>query len=290
MTILKNMLGETVATIDDFKFGPVVGITMVKDEIDIIEYTVDNMLRQCDNVIAWDDGSTDGTYEWLCDKTEHLPCDLRVWDDANVDRPGYYQSERMTKMARAAYAMGAEWVVPFDADEYWISACPDYPLIKDVLNAHQPDYGIIKAQVLDHMATGIASHPILERLKWYRTEPLAFPKVAARATADVVIEQGNHWAKYNVPALPTPDHRLIVHHYPYRSPEQVIKKIRNGAAAYALTDLPANIGSHWREWGKLSDEQIIEIFYKWYYRPNPLVNDYMIDGVIQPNMSRWTPS
>lgn len=289
--VFKNMLGETVETERSFKFGPVVGITMVKDEIDIIKHTLPNMLNQCDNVIVWDDNSTDGTSGWLEGMAAIFNSELAIWGTCSHDKPGYYQSERMTKLARAAFAMGAEWVVPFDADEYWISACPEYPLIKDVLNAHKSDYGVIKAQVLDHMVSGDSntSYDIMERLKWYRVEPLAFPKVAARATVDVVIEQGNHWARHNVPANATPDHRLIVHHYPYRSPEQVIKKIRNGAAAYALTDLPANIGSHWREWGKLSDDEITAIFYKWYYRPNPNQIGYRIDGEIQPDMARWTP-
>lgn len=272
----------------DFKFGPVVGITMVKDEIDIFPHTLENMLWQCDNVIVWDDNSTDGTTGYLVGQELIHGGKLRLWAK-NGDKPGYYQSERMTKMARAAYAMGAEWVVPFDADEYWISACPDYKSIKDVLQAHQHDYGIVRAQIFDHMATDFNAELILERLMWYRVEPLAFPKVAARATVDVVIEQGNHWARHGVPANPTPDHRLIVHHYPYRSPEQMIKKVRNGAAAYALTDLPETAGAHWRNWGLLTDEQITELFYKWYYRPNPRLKNYIIDGERQPNMSSWVP-
>jgi hypothetical protein len=62
---------------------------------------------------------------------------------------------------------------------------------------------------------------------------------------------------------------LIVHHYPYRSLEQFIHKIRNGADAYAATNLPDNVGPHWRQWGEMSDEQLEGIFREYYWRDHP---------------------
>jgi hypothetical protein len=48
----------------------IVGIAMVRDEIDVIERTVEHMAYQCDSVVIADNGSEDGTRELL----GTLPC------------------------------------------------------------------------------------------------------------------------------------------------------------------------------------------------------------------------
>ena len=58
-----------------------------------------------------------------------------------------------------------------------------------------------------------------------------------------------------------------------RSVEQFVSKVRNGAAAYAATDLPPAVGAHWRQYGQILDTQgeagIEEIFKTWFYREDP---------------------
>lgn len=254
---------------------------MVKDEIDILPYTIKHMLTQVDQLIIMDDGSSDGTYEFLVRHEEYGNKLLIPFADELEWRDGYYQSEKMTALAQAARELGATWVVPFDADELWTS---QWGTIKEVCENHEDTYGIIRADLFDHMRTGLdpwVSCYTPANINWRRVNPLPLPKVACRATEDLVIEQGNHGARYNVPARMTEEAPIVVHHYPYRSHEQFIRKVRNGAAAYAKTDLPETAGAHWRQWGKFTDEQLIELFDTYYYVPDP-TKPYVIDGVEQP--------
>src|SRR5262245_51477569 len=109
---------------------------MVKDEADIIGFTVARMFGQVDEIIIADNGSTDGTRELL----EQLP--VQLVDDPD---PAYYQSRKMTDLAARAAAAGAEWVIPFDADEVWYSP---FGRISDVLHG-QPTSAIATADLYD---------------------------------------------------------------------------------------------------------------------------------------------
>ena len=37
------------------------------------------------------------------------------------EEPAYHQSEKMTWLAHCAWRAGADWIVPFDADEFWFA-------------------------------------------------------------------------------------------------------------------------------------------------------------------------
>lgn len=237
----------------------VVAISMVKDEADIIEHTVRRMADQVDRLLIADNGSTDGTRETLHALAEDLP--LSVIDDPEV---GYYQSRKMSHLAAlAARDHGAAIVVPFDADEVWYSP---HGRIADVLPEH-PTAAVFTAELYDHVPSGHdIDHPDPTiRIGWRRVAPAPLGKVASRPRAAVTIHQGNHGASYG-------EHlagQLIVRHFPIRSAEQMIRKARNGGAAYAATDLPEDAGKHWRDWSKLTDDQLHEAFETFYFAAAP---------------------
>ena len=247
----------------------VVAIAMVKDEVDIITETVTHMAHQVDHVLIADNGSTDGTQETLL----VIAADLGNVTVIKDPEPAYLQSQKMTALAhQARERFNADWVVPFDADEWWYS---NTGTVGGTLGA-VGSLACVEAQLWDHVATGLddPDRDPVARMIWRRTTPLPLPKVACRWRPNLTIHQGNHGCDYDG-ITPRSALMLTARHYPYRSVDQFIRKVRNGAAAYraAGAQMPETAGAHWRQWGQILDTQgeeaVAQIFFTWYWRDNP---------------------
>jgi hypothetical protein len=220
---------------------------MVKDEVDVIGRTLAHLANQgVDVVWLLENESRDGTWEVvrdLRDTAALAPTELVVISDPEV---GYWQSRKMTSLAHQAARAGADWIVPFDADELWRHESAR--TLKEAL-AGVAGYTVVDFDVLDHRRTALdpGGHPF-DAMGWRVPEALGLAKVAFKATDDVVVHAGNHGVDRRGPRLSSAD--FTVHHYPYRSAAQFISKARNGARAYAETDLPRSTGQHWREYGE----------------------------------------
>jgi len=249
----------------------VFAIAMVRDEADVIASTVARMVAQVDQVLIADNGSADGTRGIL----EGLGVELI--DDPE---PGYYQSEKMSALAERAREAGAEWIVPFDADE--VHCCEGR--IADRLVELPAEVLVSEAFLLDHVATAQDPEepdPLL-RIGWRRREPVPMRKVACRARAGMTIHQGNHAVDYpDLPHPPAVTNLVEVRHFPYRSAEQFIRKVRNGAAAYAAADLPEDAGAHWRGYGQIlaerGEDALAEVFREWFWSADPEGNGLVYD-------------
>ena len=247
----------------------VFAVSMVKDEADVIASTVSHMLGQVDHVIVADNSSTDGTRDILAE------LDVELIDDPD---PAYYQADKMTVLARRAADMGADWVVPFDADEIWY--CPHADTVAAWLRPIERQWLTVTADLFDHVATALdpdEADPV-RRIQWRRVNPAPLPKVAVRCRGDLAIHQGNHGATYD--GGTTALDGLVVRHFPYRSAEQFVSKARNGAAAYQATMLPVTVGQHWRQYGALieahGDEVGHDIFRQWFWSPDPEADEGLI--------------
>lgn len=256
----------------------VVAVTMVRDEADIVMSTVAHMLTQVDAVIVADNLSVDDTRLLLDRYAEHEDR-LLVVDDFD---PAYRQSEKMTGLAHRAFdEFDADWIVPFDADEWWYSTF--HPRLADALAEIPDKFDLVPADLYDHVPTGhdgdLDGDPV-SRIGWRRREKLPLPKVACRYRPNLVIEQGNHKAHYTGEKWkPWHEPALVVRHFPYRSVDQLVRKVRNGAAAYraAGDSVAPSYGGHWRQWGEWleqadGEDKLGDVFRRWYWSADP-VND-----------------
>jgi glycosyltransferase involved in cell wall biosynthesis len=251
----------------------VAAVAKVRDEADVIEPIVRQMATQVDFVLVADHGSEDGTREILESLSRELP--LSVTDDRT---PGHYQDRTLTALAKEAAERGAEWVLPFDGDEWHYSP---HGRIADVL-MERPE-AIAIATTYDHVPSGEddldQADPTL-RIGWRERDPFPMPKVACRTLPGLMILIGSHSAWYGHP-VDSVDGLLEIRHFKYRSAEQFVRKIRNGAEAIAMTDFPPQICDHWRKYGAILEgggpPALERIFRERHYREDPRA-EVVIEG------------
>lgn len=204
----------------------IVAVSWVKDEADIIASTVTHMAAQVDRVIIADQMSTDGTRDILAG----LP--VTVIDDAE---PGFHQSRIMTRLAQMAIDAAADFVVPFDADELWVG-----------LDQWERRRGVHRVPVFDRVPT-VLDDPALapvERLRWRSAIASPSGKVFGSSQRDMTVAFGNHRIGHDDGR---PVDGVVIHHFPNRSREQFIAKVRRGATADLDRDPGEWYGAHWAE-------------------------------------------
>lgn len=220
-------------------------VLMVRDEADIIEHTVRHLATQVDHILVSDNLSSDGTSEILSRLVvEGLP--LSILPD---DEIAYFQSKKMSWLADRAREAGYEWGVFCDADEMWVA--DDRRPIREWLLGIPPDIPAVAGRLYHYLPTAQDTDDPdpFRRICWRLAETSALPKMAARLVPGLVVEAGNHFVTVDGVHPRLVGGGLRVNHYSWRTPGQFARKVRNGARAYAATDLPKSVGPHWRMWG-----------------------------------------
>lgn len=224
---------------------------MVRNEEDVIGRTVTHLLAQgIDHVLVADNLSTDRTrqvLEDLGDGRVHVATD---------EEPAYFQGEKMSVLARAAWRSGADWVVPFDADELWFGSDHSLAHALRSIAAHCPEVGMVKAALHDVIPTD-GLRPDLDTTSFVMDSSPSIPgKVAIRAHPLARLAMGNHGATRVGRVV----EGLHIAHLAYRSVDQVAGKARRGAAAVEQSGAEADIAWHWRNIARLDDRQIEELW------------------------------
>jgi hypothetical protein len=248
----------------------IIAVSMMKDEADIAATTIKNLYDQVDHMLVADNGSTDGTAGLLAHfETSHEgPGKFWTLNDPEV---AYYQSRKMSELAERAVlhfdASPGDWIVPFDADEMWMGVSGLRDLADEVR--------AVKFPGVDYRVTA-SSKPFgdrdpVEYMTWHEPINTGFePKIAFRYAEGAVLDMGNHGVLIDGQRpsfIIQPE--MYIGHFPIRSLVQFIRKVRNGAAAYAATDYPAPIGQHWRRWGEMRDDELREEFFRVFFYEDP---------------------
>lgn len=199
------VLGVDWTIRDWLGMGMIAGVIQVKDEIDIIDCTVGHMLAQgVDHIWAMDWESSDGTREAL-----EAFADVTVMDGSPLPFYWAHQGNYNTRLGNMAHSCGADWIIPFDADEYWTGT--HGRTVKEALESVTADR--VQAQILQYADF---DHRSLREYPW--------TKVAYRYRDDAVIVAGNHFVTGGIG--PADEDALTVHELKFRDFAQFERKIR----------------------------------------------------------------
>ena len=208
--------------------GAVMAVTMVKDEADIIDRVITHLLEQeVDRVIVADNMSSDDTPQILAELASKYPVTV-VQDNLAA----YYQSEKMTALAKLARNHGAKWVIPFDADELWFA--PGATLASYLRASDKKQF---RAAVHNAIPTETAGVWRLDQ------RAASLPKTAVATLPGMNISMGNHFV--DRPGETDAGMRLI--HLPWRSLEQIERKSTQGSLALRLAEHEGRLGRKWHE-------------------------------------------
>jgi hypothetical protein len=218
---------------------------LVRDEDDILVQNLEfHRAQGVDHFIITDNLSRDRTPSII----QHYV--RKGWVSSIFEvEDDYSQSEWVTRMARMALRFGADWVINSDADEFWV---PTHGSLKDFYGNVAADVAVVASPRTDFAYLAPLRGAWHEQMIYRKAVSLNHiglplpPKTAHRASADVVVHQGNHDVSGLDGARIEPG-GLDILHFPIRSKAQFENKIRNGGAAYTRNEkLPPTVARGWR--------------------------------------------
>jgi hypothetical protein len=243
----------------------IAGISMIRNDADIVEPFVRHTLRLLDHLFVIVHCPQDGTGQILSAlHAEGLPMTL-VLDD----EPAFLQGERLTWLARQAYgAFGADYVFPLDADEFIVPA--ERSAVEAALRSIPANAVAARIRLRTFVVT--SEDPVdepnpLRRIRFRPqreakvTKVVLAPSFAADQT--LVIDHGNHGllrvgttaGHLQLPSIP----QLALAHYPVRSADQLMNKTIIGYLAHLAAGRPSveekRLATHWR---RCYEEMILE--------------------------------
>lgn len=224
----------------------IIAISLVKNEVDIIEAFVRHTLHFVDEVFVSDNGSIDGTRETL-QKLVQAKLPIRVFVDDHFE---YDQSDKMTALYRLSLRSDPDFVLPLDADEF-IQAQSRSALRESFKKI--PSAAVGQCSWKNHVLSDVNELQISKRFA-LRSKHSSYFKVVIKAPGskddDAVIEQGNHALRRSgKSAAQVLLEDCSIAHFPIRSKQQLSKKVVIGWLANVahFGANPKMNGFHWKD-------------------------------------------
>lgn len=221
-------------------------VTMVKDELDIIDDFLAHHLPIVDSIYVADHLSSDGTFE-LLQARARAERRIRV---LRFDYVQLFKGAVVTALSRQAVEDGSDWIIPLDADEFLPFRRPD-SLRSAVRAADSEVVTFAWANVVPEPLPEVVgpvdwSRPLLTLPDFVGSTKTAFSAGLVRRHKDFVVGEGAHHVSFRGEG-PTSGPRISsLVHLPIRSMQQARAKFSSGAASRAaIHRREAKLGSHW---------------------------------------------
>lgn len=226
----------------------IIAITCVRNEADILEFTFRHLFKQgIDRILVFDHGSTDDTSDRLQGLARALPVNI-----VRYDAPCFEQAEWMNALAGTARTLGADWILPFDADEWWIPK--RHATIAQALEPVMGRPTVIRAQVFQHMTMAIRFRD-------------------AHHLAKVAISGYQLGAKFGVGSHTVSDHGgrvvddlLEVRELQFRGADHYVRKMRDRLSTLRPHS-PANENQHYKRVAGFTEDQLRAEYRRYCNRP-----------------------
>jgi Glycosyl transferase family 2 len=214
---------------------------VIRDEEDIIKANLDyHLAAGVDFVMIADHQCLDRTMDIVRDYERQGYASVQ-----SKPEPGYYQGRWLTQMAKDAFERhAADWIIPGDADEFWWvendgtlkQALEQVPASVPAVGARRHNFVARSGQ----NGAGFLSSMTFREVSSLNALGDKLPgKVCFRARSDIIVRQGSHDLIVGGEVVkPAAAANLKVFHFPIRTKEQFVAKVKVHGEAYLQTDLP----------------------------------------------------
>jgi glycosyltransferase involved in cell wall biosynthesis len=279
----------------------IVGITMVRNEVDVIRLSLlHHLALGLDRILVVDNDSTDGTAELL----ERLSREeSRIhW---RSDRGLFSQGDVFTTLAREAFWQRADWVVPFDADEFWwvrngdlrqtlaatTTPAVSFPAVNFAQRRAQLTATEAGLLTMTRRApwTVESSQALLEANHIAYVEARCVAKWLFRPNVKIEVAAGNH--ALSAVGRGEPGHGIVCLHAPLRSMACLERKADKGVRELE-NDSPPEQSWHLKRWARLRaagglDREWAANSYRGttldvYGQEHPLIVDHRLRDAVAP--------
>jgi hypothetical protein len=210
------------------------GMCIVKDEADVVVECLTEAARWCDHIYVFDNGSTDGTWELVQQLAEDLP-EVVAWKTDGAPFSDGLRAQIFDEFRNRSRP--GDWWARVDADEFYV----DDPRV--FLRKVPAEYRVVWTASFSYYFTDRDAElyaveperyaddiPVEHKLRYYVnhwSEPRFF-----RFRDDIRWSGGGGFPTFVVtsPGYPV---RIWVKHFPYRSPQQIAKRLQARHAGIA---------------------------------------------------------